>query len=103
MSKTSSVSSLKFNLIYSYHWDQNTADISGALFILSLSILNFQYGEGARDVNNNLVSHIQTIYNYSGVSTMSEIRRRFRVHDEQDTDHKERDKVTMILSHERGA
>ena len=34
---------------------------------------------------------------------MSEIRRRFRVHDEQDTDHKERDKVTMILSHERGA
>ena len=27
----------------------------------------------------------------SGVSTMNEIRRRFRVHDEQDTDHKEWD------------
>ena len=51
------------------------------------------YEEGARDVNNIWISDIITIYNYSGVSTMSEIRRRFRVHDEQDTDHKERDKV----------
>ena len=93
MSKTSSVSSLKFNLIYSNHWDPNTADISGALFILSLSILNSQYEEGARDVINILVADIILIYNYSDVSTMSKIRRRFRVHDEQDTDHKERDKV----------
>ena len=35
-------------------------------------------------------------YNYSGVSTMNEIRRRFRVHDEQDTDHKEWDFILNI-------
>ena len=34
----------------------------------------------------------------SGVSTMNEIRRRFRVQDEQDTDHKEWD---FILNRER--
>ena len=32
----------------------------------------------------------------SGVSTMNEIRRRFRVHDEQDTDHKEWDFILII-------
>ena len=32
----------------------------------------------------------------SGVSTMNEIRRRFRVHDEQDTDHKEWDFILNI-------
>ena len=36
------------------HWDQNIVDISGALLALNLNILilNSQYGEGARDVNN---------------------------------------------------
>ena len=36
------------------HWDSNIVDISGALFALSLSllILNSQYEEGARDINN---------------------------------------------------
>ena len=32
----------------------------------------------------------------SGVSTMNEIRRRFRVHDEQDTDHKEWDFIFKV-------
>ena len=43
-------------------------------------------------------TEIQYIINQydSGVSTMNEIRRRFRVHDEQDTDHKEWDFILNI-------
>ena len=39
-------------------WGPNIVDISGALFIMSLSKLNSKYEESARDVNNIWVPEI---------------------------------------------
>ena len=39
-------------------WGPNVVDITGALFIMSLSKMNSQYKEGASDVNNIWVPEI---------------------------------------------